>query len=619
MWQLSRLRLCRSSILIPQVKHCTYCFLGGPDSACKLRSRSMQSNDFAHWFGNSNCNFFKAHTNRFSSSCAGSSSSSVLARGSRREAKGFATVIFAWLAVSSARNDKKKIGLCFECFVTRCPAAKQTLRAVRCRGLLHRAAWCASFPTLTAKRRCMRLEPPAFAFLFQPPVEPQAWDTDGLRITTPGFLCQIPSHHRAMHQPRHDRTGFLQTRVLVFAALVAWAGILVAATLQQYGTLWSNPIVRHLSNWPSNAIGESRCNQFQVPYTASWRTWWHAHWSSSHGRKFDVASVDVEETRKEVPSQGGGDIDQDWNILYHLGGNGPWVEKTDGSIPEGIAVPEGCVVDQVHMISRHAERYPTVRVGNRMIDLLARIKASNVTLAGDLAFVNRWVFFSNDPQRHFDQLTTTGPYAGTLNAFTTGVKLRSRYEHLLPRRLSGRRKTNFWASDCTRVIDTARYFAAGFFGLNWQDTATLHVIPETEDRGGDTLTPGDTCLKYIDDVEHGHDQGAVKLAQFRATYLGAVRRRLKQQNPGIEFTDDEVYAMQEMCGFETTVRGSSMWCDVFTKDEWLSFEYARDVIHYYRAGPGTKRYGAAMGWLWLNATANLMAEGPEAGPLFFSL
>lgn len=86
----------------------------------------------------------------------------------------------------------------------------------------------------------------------------------------------------------------------------------------------------------------------------------------------------------------------------------------------------------------------------------------------------------------------------------------------------------------------------------------------------------------------------------------------------MEFSDDELYAMQEMCGFETTVRGSSQWCDVFTQEEFLQFEYARDVHHYYRAGPGSK-YGAAMGWLWLNATANVMAEGKEAGIFFLSL
>ncbi|GME50041.1 Histidine phosphatase superfamily clade-2 [Neofusicoccum parvum] len=222
------------------------------------------------------------------------------------------------------------------------------------------------------------------------------------------------------------------------------------------------------------------------------------------------------------------------------------------------------------------------------MDLLSRIKRENVTLKGDLAFANDWEYITSDPQRDFEQLTNTGG------------------------------KTNFWAGDSPRVIDTARYFAAGFFGLDWQDLSTLHVIPETAELGADTLTPGDTCLAYIEDLEYGHDYGARMLAEYRATYLSKVRKRLLMQNPDIEFSDTEIYAMQEMCGFETTVRGSSAWCDVFTKDEWLSFEYARDVIHFYRAGPGNK-FGALMGWLWLNATTNLLVEGPSAGPFFFSL
>lgn len=109
------------------------------------------------------------------------------------------------------------------------------------------------------------------------------------------------------------------------------------------------------------------------------------------------------------------------------------------------------------------------------------------------------------------------------------------------------------------------------------------------------------------------------LLQYRATYLPAIAARLEADAPGLNFTDSEVYSMQEMCGFEMIVRGVSPWCAVFKHHEWRAFEYARDVIHYYRAGPGNK-YARAMGWLWLNATAHLLAEGPRAaGPLYFSL
>jgi hypothetical protein len=43
----------------------------------------------------------------------------------------------------------------------------------------------------------------------------------------------------------------------------------------------------------------------------------------------------------------------EWNLFYHLGGNGPWIEMLDsrfGSYRDEGKPPEGCVVDQVHMV-----------------------------------------------------------------------------------------------------------------------------------------------------------------------------------------------------------------------------------------------------------------------------
>lgn len=238
---------------------------------------------------------------------------------------------------------------------------------------------------------------------------------------------------------------------------------------------------------------------------------------------------------------------------------------------------------------------------------------------GSLSFLNDWEYFTSTPETDFDQLTRTGPYSGTLGAFTTGARLLTRYQHLLPRDS----KIRFWASDCQRVIETAKYFAYGLLGLDWEKDgkAELEVIPETFDRRADTLTPGDTCLRYLEDTEDGHDKGANMLARFQKAYAPAIADRLlsEQGNPGLgSLTPAEVFSMQEMCGFETLVRGSSPWCDVFTRDDWDNFEYARDLVHYYRGGPGNP-YSGAMGWLWLNATTDLLQLGPAAGPLFFSL
>ena len=288
-------------------------------------------------------------------------------------------------------------------------------------------------------------------------------------------------------------------------------------------------------------------------------------------------------------------------------------------------------------MSRHAERYPTVPAGTgewfwnlpprqteslllylAMLDIFHRIQQSNVKLKGKLAFANEWKFFTQDPAQHFESLVSTGPHAGTLEAFETGVKLRTRYEDLLDE-ASSQRLTSFWASDSKRVIDTARYFAAGFFGIDWNNKAALQVIPESPDREADTLTPGRTCLKYRNNsVAYGHDYGNEMMNLFRSTYEPAIAARLAQENSGFRFTPADVFTMQLICGFETIAKGNSSWCDVFDAKEWQSFEYARDVIHFFRSGPGNQ-YSASMGWLWLNAPANLLRDGPSVGRLFFSL
>ncbi|WEW61413.1 histidine phosphatase family protein [Emydomyces testavorans] len=330
---------------------------------------------------------------------------------------------------------------------------------------------------------------------------------------------------------------------------------------------------------PTSGTTHSHPFSSSFPHVSSWNSWWHPHSAAKWKAQNQLGH---------------------WNLLYHLGGNGPWIEKIDGVLDagdHGIGPPPGCVVDS-HLAT------------------LSRIKSSGLPMNGTLAFLNNWTYITQTPQDHFEQLISHGPYAGTLQAFTTGVRLRTRYSHLL----SHRKHTRFWASDCQRVIDSARYFAFGFFGWNWEreKLAALEIIPETADRAADTLTPGDTCTRYVDDLEHGHDKGVKMLAKFQEAYIPPISDRLNKENPDIRFTNTEIYSMQEMCGFETLTRGISPWCDVFSTNDWEHFEYARDLLHYYRAGPGNP-YAPAMGWLWLNRTTELLLHPSNEGDIFFSL
>ncbi|KAL5118222.1 hypothetical protein ACEQ8H_003894 [Pleosporales sp. CAS-2024a] len=294
-------------------------------------------------------------------------------------------------------------------------------------------------------------------------------------------------------------------------------------------------------------------------------------------------------------------------------------------------IRNGAMADSSNASSRDQGRRPLRVIGTYFIiweatghqrAVFERIKAENATFVGDFAFFNDWkLFWSSDDD--LEQLTSTGPFSGTLGSFTTGVRLRTRYKHLLDKAAeqlhSSSHPIRFWASGSRRVIETARHFALGFFGLDYEPNhvASLEVISEHFSLGADTLTPGRTCLNNKRDEWEGQKKGYKFMRAYRAVYMPRIRTRLLRHT-GMNFSDAEIYAMQEMCGFETTARGRSEWCHVFSQDEFLSFEYARDLLHYYRAGPGQK-YAAAMGWLWLNATTNLLLDGgPRAGPLFFS-
>lgn len=262
------------------------------------------------------------------------------------------------------------------------------------------------------------------------------------------------------------------------------------------------------------------------------------------------------------------------------------------------------------MISRHAERFPTRNAGVRHIALLDKLRSDDIPLTGSLAFFNDWTYFTNLSDPEFENLTTQGPYAGTLQAFNTGRKLRKRYDKLV----NPNKTTNFWTCSSPRDVETAKYFGDGFFGADWEEdkSAELHIISEDPDQGGDTLTPGDTCLKYREDQLNGHDRGYGELAKWQDVFSPPIAAQLKEDAGGMDFTPVEIYGMMEMCGFETLARGASSWCNVFSREEWLDFEYGRDLLHFYRAGPGNA-FAGAMGWLWLNATTTLLTNDTARG------
>jgi acid phosphatase len=74
------------------------------------------------------------------------------------------------------------------------------------------------------------------------------------------------------------------------------------------------------------------------PFQSSWNAWFHPHRREK--------TSDASDSRNDSA----GIVTPDWNILYHLGGNGPWIEKVTDVVEGGVAAPAGCKVEQIHMV-----------------------------------------------------------------------------------------------------------------------------------------------------------------------------------------------------------------------------------------------------------------------------
>ena len=77
--------------------------------------------------------------------------------------------------------------------------------------------------------------------------------------------------------------------------------------------------------------------------------------------------------------------------------------------------------------------------------------------------------------------------------------------------------------------------------------------------------------------------------------------------------------MQELCGYETVIRGSSLFCslDLFSPNEWLAFEYMNDIMYFYNTGYGNQISGV-LGFPWVNASASALLSDQVDQDLYVS-
>ena len=302
-----------------------------------------------------------------------------------------------------------------------------------------------------------------------------------------------------------------------------------------------------------------------------------------------------------------------FNPLQHLAGIAPYFEPADP--PLDPRPPQGCNVSRAAYLVRHAAIYandfdyeqyiePFVhKLGNSTVDW---------TRAGSLAFLASWKTPISDEEQ--EKLTK----AGELEAFQLGVDVGQRYPDLQPPAM-------VWTSTAERTERSAQSFINGL-PVTSNATDLVHVS-ESSEQGANSLVPHKSCPAYSSSA--GSTQSSVRTPsatkaltsrkadqigqQYMDNYTRPVIARFRALAPSFDFTAKDIVGMQELCGYETVIRGSSPFCslDVFSPDEWLDFEYANDIQYHFNTGYGSSIAGE-LGFPWFNATVSLLVADPAS-------
>ncbi|CAF1301013.1 unnamed protein product [Adineta ricciae] len=286
-----------------------------------------------------------------------------------------------------------------------------------------------------------------------------------------------------------------------------------------------------------------------------------------------------------------------FNILHHLTAISPYFESDTNELNPGL--PTGCTVDKVVYLIRHGSIYANDYDYEHTIDpFLKRFQSSlsqiDFSRSQEFAFLQSWNSPISDPNEQLEKLTKSG----RLEAFHLGTQLAYRYPNIIPENFHASFK--IWASSSNRTKESASSLLSGLSGEE-KTIDDVSLIKEEKNQGANTLSPTKTCSKF--NISSGSEQANIWLEH----YTSSIITRLNNRISGFQFSATDILAMQELCGYETVIRGSSPFCQIFTSDEWLSFEYYFDIKYYYSFGYGSY-LSASLGMPWVVASSELLNE-----------
>ncbi|KAE8348702.1 histidine phosphatase superfamily [Aspergillus coremiiformis] len=265
-------------------------------------------------------------------------------------------------------------------------------------------------------------------------------------------------------------------------------------------------------------------------------------------------------------------------------------------------IPDHCQVTFAQVLSRHGARYPTEGKSKKYAKFIKDIQRNVTSFRGKYAFLQSYSYSLGA-----DVLT---PF-GENQLVDLGIKFYRRYEALTRDTVPFIR-----ASGSDRVIASGEKFIQGYRKAKLGDSKAEHsqsspivnvIIPETA--GFNNTLDHSTCTAF--EKSEVEDQAE---DQFMDTFTPAILKRLEKDLPGAKLSKKEVVYLMDMCPFDTVAltRGGSQvspFCDLFTRHEWVQYDYLQSVKKYYGYGAGNP-LGAAQGIGFANELIARLTQSP---------
>ncbi|CAI5757445.1 unnamed protein product [Candida verbasci] len=299
-----------------------------------------------------------------------------------------------------------------------------------------------------------------------------------------------------------------------------------------------------------------------------------------------------------------------YNIARFLGGSGPYVQNPGYGI--STEFPEGCKIQQVQLVSRHGERFPTANSARNQIKIWNKFKQHNGTFNGALNFLNDYEFYA--PDENYYGLETTpensqGLFSGTTDALRRGAQFRAKYKDLY----NANQTLPVFTSNSNRVHQTAQYFAQGFLGQGYSNpnAVKINILAEGENTGANSMTPLDSCVAY------DSDENKNASSAYNDDWLKNLGDRLTKENPDIKLEKSEVATLFDWCAYELNVKGQSPVCDLFTNEDLVNYAYYDDLDKYYSHSFGNS-LAQTVGSVPVNASLTLLKDDSADNKIWLS-